>query len=137
MSFKTHTVDDGRVPPMESMPAGTITPEIGMALKLTGGKLAVAKGAERPSYISMTERKTPCEDGEAIPVIRAGADIVWETAIPAALTGVKVGDMVTITADGMSVTATKGGAAEIVSMDGTEAGSLVRVRFRGACESCE
>lgn len=137
MSFKTHTVDDGRVPPMESMPAGAITPEIGMALKLEGGKLSVAKGAERPGYISMTERKAPCKDGEYIPVIRAGADIVWETAVPAALTGVKPGDMVTLAADGMSVTATKGGAAVIVSMDGTEAGSLVRVRFGGVCESCE
>lgn len=137
MAFKTHTVDDGRIPPMESMPAGDITPEIGMALKLESGKLAIAKGAERPSYISMAERKTACKDGEIIPVIRIGPDIVWETAASVAMTGVKPGDKVTLSADGMSVTAAKGGAAEIVSLDGTEAGSLVRVRFGAGCTDCE
>lgn len=131
MAFKVFITDDGRTPPLESMPAGAITPEIGMALRLNAGKLVQAKGAEKPGYVSMTERKTPCTAGEKIPVIRIGADIVWETTASVALTGVNPGDKVTISADGMEITATKGGMAEIVSMDGTEKGSAVRVRFDG------
>lgn len=136
MSFKVHTTDDGRTPALESVSAGEITPEVGMALTLTAGKLAVAKGAEKPAYISMTERKEPCRDGEKIPVIRVAGDIIFETTASAAMTAVKVGDKVTISADGMEVTATKGGAAEIVSMDGAGAGSRVRIRF-GGCADCE
>jgi len=137
MAFKVHTTDDGRTPPLESLPAGGITPEIGMALKMTGGKLDIAKGAENPRYISMTERIAPCGDGERIPVIRVGADITWETTAAAEMDAVKPGDRVTLSNDGMEVTATTGGPAEIVSMDGTETGSRVRVRFPGGCTDCE
>lgn len=137
MGFTVHTTDDGRNLPIEYLPAGTVTPKIGMALRLTGGKLAAASGAEVPSYIAMTEREKPCEDGEIIPVVRVGADVVWRTTAAVALTGVSLGNKVTLSADGMAVTATKGGAAEITGMDGTEAGSRVTVRFGGVCEACE
>lgn len=137
MGFKVHSVDDGHVPPLEYLPAGAITPRVGMALKLEAGKLAPAKGAERPGFIAMTERREACKDGEVIPVMRVGRDIVYEATATAAMTGVKPGDKVTISTDGMGITATKGGAAEIVSLEGGEAGGLVRVRLGGACESCE
>lgn len=136
MGFTVHTTDDGRNLPIEYLPAGAITPKIGMALLLTGGKLAEAKGAEVPAYISMTERKAACEDGEIIPVVRVGADVVWRATASAALSGVKLGDKLMLSTDGMAVTATKGGAAEVVGMDGTEAGSGILVRFGGLCDSC-
>lgn len=137
MGFTVHTTDDGRNLPIEYLPAGTITPKIGMALRLASGKLAAVEGAEIPAYIAMTEREKPCEDGEIIPVVRVGADVVWRTTAAVAMTGVALGDRVTIGADGMSVTATTGGAAEITGMDGTEAGSRVLVRFGGVCAACE
>lgn len=134
MGFKVHYTDDGRTPSFESMPASEgLTPRLGMALKLEEGRLSAAQGAQRPAYISMTERETPCADGESIPVIRAGADIVFETVLEEAPDGVKPGDRLTLTTDGMSVTATKGGAAEVVSADE----GAVRVRFGVACEACE
>ena len=88
-------------------------------------------------YISMTERAEPCGDGEIIPVLRIGADVVWETTASADMKSVKPGTKVTISADGMEVTATAGGAAEIISMDGTDVGSRVRVRFGVGCADCE
>lgn len=137
MGFTVHTTDDGRNLPIEYLPAGAITPGLGMALKQADGKLGLAKGAEKPVYISMTERDTPCADGEIIPVVRVGADVVWRTTASADMSAVKLGDKVTISADGMEVTATKGGAVEIVGMDGTEAGSVALVRFGAGCADCE
>ena len=137
MVFTVHTTDDGRNLPIEYLPAGAIMPKIGMALKQNSGKLVPAKGAEKPVYIAMTKRKTACEDGEIIPVVRIGTDVVWRTTASADLSAVKLGDKVTISADGMEVTATTGGAAEVVCMDGTDAGCMVLVRFGGGCADCE
>ncbi len=136
--FKIHTVDDGRNPPHEYHPAGAgLTPKVGMALKMSEGKLAMATGADKVSYISMCERAEACEDGELIPVIRASSDIIFETTAQAALSGVNVGDKVQISEDGMEVTATKQGCAEIVYKDGDKAGDMVRVRFGEADAAAE
>lgn len=137
MGFKVYTTDDGRNMPIEYLAAGKITPQLGMALLQKEGKLDTAKGAEKPSYISMTERAEPCEDGEIIPVLRIGADVIWETTASADMTSVKPGAKVTISTDGMEVTATTGGAAEVISMTGTDVGSKVRVRFGVGCADCE
>lgn len=135
MGFTVYTTDDGRNLPNEYLPAGAITPKLGMALKLTSGKLAAAKGADVPLYLSMIERDTPCTDGEVIPVVRVNADVVWRTTASVAMTGVVPGDKVTISTDSMEVTATKSGQAEVVGMDGTEKGSVVFVRFVGGAAS--
>lgn len=129
MGFMVHSTDDGRVPAVEYLPAGVITPKAGMTLTQTGGLLVSAVGSSAPSYISMCDRDKPCEAGEVIPVIRAGADVVFETTFSADADAVKLGDKVTISADGLSVTATTGGSAEVVYIDGTEKGSMCRVRF--------
>lgn len=129
MAFFVHSTDDGRVPGLEYLPCGAITPKVGMALMWSEGNLIAASGTNRPAYISMCERDTACEKGDVIPVMRAASDVIYETAASVAMTSVKPGNKVTLSADGMSVTATTGGAAEIVSMDGTDVGSAVRVRF--------
>ena len=56
MGFKLYTTDDGRVPGIEYLPCGAITPKIGMALKQTNGNLAMATAATEPTYISLCER---------------------------------------------------------------------------------
>lgn len=129
MGFMIHSTDDGRVPAAEYLPAGAITPRAGMALKQTGGLLVSAVGADAPSYICLCERETACTAGEDIPVARVSGDIVFETAFSADASGVALGDKVTISADGLSVTATAGGPAEVVYIDGTGKGSMCRVRF--------
>ncbi len=128
--FMIHTTDDGRIPGFEYLPASAFTPKVGMALMMTNGKLAVAGAANKPVYISMTERDAVCTAGELIPVIRVQPDIIFETTFSAAASSVKPGNKVTMTADGMQVTATtEGGVAEIVEMHGIAAGDKVRVRF--------
>lgn len=130
MAFKVYQTDDGRVPGIEYLPAGTITPKIGMALLQTSGKLAIATGSNQPTYISMCDRVTPCADGEIIPVLRVLPDMIFETEFSAAATSIKLGDKVTLHTDGLQVTATTtDGVAEVVYMDGTASGSMCRVRF--------
>lgn len=137
MGFFVHTTDDGRNLPMEYLPASALTPRIGLAMKLTAGKLAAVKGAESPAYICMTERDTPCEEGDILQVARIAPDTVWRTTAAADMSDIHVGDMVTISADGLEVTATKGGTALVTAMDGTAAGSAVLVRLVGICPGCE
>lgn len=133
MAFKIYQTDDGRVPSIEYLPAGTITPKVGMALTQSSGKLAIATGTTAPTYISMCERETACTDGEVIPVLRVLPDMVFETTFSASASSVKLGDKVTLHASsGLEVTATTtSGVAEVVYMDGTASGSMCRVRFAG------
>lgn len=137
MAFKVHKTDDGRVMPCEAMPAQGLTPKMGMALKLEGGKLTTASGAVRPQFISMTERNDPCGEGETIPVLRAAADVIWETEAAAAMTGKKPGDRADVSGDGMGITPSADGPVMIVSLEGETAGSRVTVRFIGGCSGCE
>jgi len=131
MAFMIHSVDDGRNIPIEYLPCSAITPKIGMALTQSSGKLAIATGTTKPTYICMTERASAVSAGDIIPVIRVDHDIVFETEFSASASSIKLGDKVTLHAsDGMSVTATtSSGVAEIVYMDGTASGSMCRVRF--------
>ncbi len=130
MSFKIHSMDGGRVPGIEYLPASAITPKVGMALVQTNGQLALATGANAPTYISMCEKDSACTAGEIISVIRVGKDMILETTFAAAATSVKLGSKVTLHTDGLQVTATTtNGVAEIVYMDGTASGSMCRVRF--------
>lgn len=131
MAFKVHSTDDGRVPGIEYLPCGAITPKAGMALVQTSGNLAIATGTSKPAYISMCERETACTAGDVIPVMRVQPDMIFETVWSAAATAINLGDKVTLHAsDGLQVTATTtGGVAEVVGMDGTAVGNTVRVRF--------
>ena len=130
MAFKIHSTDNGHVPCIEYLPAGAITPKVGMALIQTSGNLAVATGANAPTYISMCERESACTAGELIPVIRVDKGTIYETSFATAATSIKLGAKVTLHTDGMQVTATTAsGVAEVVYMDGTASGSMCRVRF--------
>ena len=128
--FIPYKTDDGRVPAWEYLPASAITPKVGMALTMTSGKLALASGTTKPTYISMVEKEVACTAGDIIPVVRVGADMILETTFSAAATSVVPGAKVTVATNGLQVTGTTtDGIAEVVEMDGTTAGSKVRVRF--------
>lgn len=130
MAFKIHSVDDNRAPGIEYIPAGAITPKVGMALTMQNGKLAVASGTTAPSYISMCETEAALTAGTVIPVIRVGKDMIFETSFSAAATAIVPGQKLTLSTDGMQVTGTTtNGVAELVYMDGNTAGSMCRVRF--------
>lgn len=127
--FTVYSTDDGRNLPIEYLPAGAITPKVGMALAMTGGQLAVCSGAAAPTYIAMIEKEAAVEAGHIIPVVRVTPGVIWKTASSVAMTGVALGEKVNIDSTGLLVTATEGGAAEVVYIEDTAAGGCVHVRF--------
>ena len=131
MAFFIHKADPGAIPPFEYLPCGAITPKAGMALIQSSGKLAVATGTSKPTYISMVEKSAAVTAGELIPVIKVDPSIIFETTNSASLADVSVGAKVTLHASsGMQVTATTtSGVATIVEKLGDAVGSKVRVRF--------
>lgn len=130
MAFLIHSTDDHRTPHAESKPCSAITPKVGMVMTMTGGKLVAATGTTKPTYLCITQRESACTAGEEIDVLRIQPDMVLETSFSAAATAVNIGDKVTVSTDGTQVTATTtNGTAEVVYMDGTDAGSMCRVRF--------
>ena len=127
--FYIHTVEGGHVPPFEYLPADGVKPAVGMALVLTGGKLAVASGTTKPTHISMCQREAACAGGELIPVIAVSDAITF--AVPSSVANtVAVGGKVTISTDGLNVTATTtDGTATIVGKCGTAKGDVQYVKF--------
>lgn len=132
--FVPHKNAAGNVIPWEYLPAGAITPKVGMALVQTSGNLAIATGANAPTYLSMIEKDSACTAGDMIPVIRVDHDTIYETSNSASFASIKKGDKVTLHAsNGLQVTATKtDGVAEVVDFDdvaASGAGGKVYVRF--------
>ena len=132
--FVPHKNAAGNVIPWEMLPCSAITPKIGMALIQSSGNLAIATGANAPTYISMCEKASACTAGDLIPVIRVDHDTIYKTTNSASFSGIKKGDKVTLHAsDGLQVTATKtSGVAEVVDFDDVAAsgtGGEVYVRF--------
>ena len=128
--FQVHLTDGGRNPAIEYLPAGAITPKVGLALTQVNGNLALATGATKPTYICMMESDAALTAGTVIPVIRVLPDMIFETTNSAAFTSIKQGDKVTLHTDGAQVTATKtDGVAEVISFDDTAVGSSVLERF--------
>lgn len=129
--FIPYSNEEGRVTPWEYLPAGAIQPDIGTALVFSSGKLAIATGTTKPTHISMHSAPSTLSAGTIIPVIRVQADEIFETTNSASLSGVNVGQKVTLHAsNGAQVTGTTtSGVAEIVAKDGDAIGSRVLVRF--------
>lgn len=130
MAFLTHQNQGGIIPGLEYLPAGAITPKVGLALVMTDGNLAVCGATARPQYICMMQADKALTAGTVIPVFRVLEDMLFATTWSAAASAVSAGDKVTLSADGLEVTATTtSGVAEVISMDGTAIGNTVYVRF--------
>ncbi len=128
--FSVFKTNDGRVPPVEYVPASAITPKYGMALSLSSGKLAVCAGTTKPTYISVIEKDAACTAGDLIPVIRVEDGMIFRTTLSAAGNSLVPGAKVTIASGGLQVTATTtDGVAEIVEVVDAAAGGEVHVRF--------
>lgn len=129
--FIPYSNEEGRVTPWEYLPCSAITPKIGMAMVLSSGKLAIATGTTKPTHICMADYDAAVTVGTIVPVIRVQADEIFECTNSASLSGVNVGQKVTLHAsNGLQVTGTTtSGVAEIVRKDGDASGSTVLVRF--------
>lgn len=131
MGFIPYSNEEGRVTPWEYLPCSAITPKIGMAMVQSSGNLAIATGTTKPTYICMAEYDAAVAAGTIVPVIRVNADEIFETTNSASLSGVNIGQKVTLHASsGLQVTGTTtSGVAEVVYKEADAAGSKVLVRF--------
>ena len=127
MGFKFHTSDPDAG--WEYFPASAINTHVGTALIQNNGLLEIASGDVKPTYISMHESGKTLESGKIIPVMRVSPDAIYECDTTENMTTVNVGDKVTISADGNSVTSTSGAHVEVVAKTKTSYGTTVRVRF--------
>ena len=66
--------------------------------------------------------------GTPIPVSRTSRDVIYETTLQAAAAGTVAGSRLVVKSGGTQVGAGDG-TFEVVSLDGTTAGSIVRGRF--------
>jgi len=130
MSFKPHTYDDGVGLPFEYFPVtGSLAVNSGTMLLITSGKMALATGANKPTYVCISNI-AETTTGETIAVQRVDPKTIFETTLSEADSDIAIGEKHTISADGNQITATTtNGVAEVVSFDGTDAGSKVRVRI--------
>lgn len=130
MGFLIHSTGDHRVPVNKLLPCGAITPRVGMAMVLSGGVLAAASGTTKPTHICVEEHETAVASGTMIHTIQVEPDITFGVPLSAEGTALKVGDKVTIGADGMTVTATTtSGVAQIEKICGTGVDDTVHIRF--------
>ena len=129
--FIPYSSEDGRVQPWQYLPASAIKPTVGMALVMSSGKLAIATGTTKPTYISMFEAQNTLSAGDIIPAIPVERDQIFAATCSASLSGAAVGAKVTLHAsNGCQVTGTTtSGVAEIVAKDGDASGSRVLVKF--------
>lgn len=128
MAFLLQNMDVGQTPPIAYMQAtGGEIIQLGEALVLSADGLLTKCGAEaKPEYIAVG----PKGEADAVPVVKVQDYQIWETQLSAAGDALKVGNKVTLDADGLRVTATTaGGVAAIVEMVGAAVGDSVRVRF--------
>lgn len=130
MAFKPHTNDDGVGQPFEYFPiAGSLAVKSGTMLIMSSGKLALATGTNKPTYVCISNI-AETTTGEIVAVQRVDPKTIFETTLSEADSDIAIGEKHTISADGNEITATtSSGVAEIVSFDGTDAGSKVRVRI--------
>ena len=128
MGFSYHSFDKGGSPAIEYLP---VTAEevyaVGELLNMgSGGTATKCSGTGSPTHLCVG----PADERGCVPATRISEDTIYDAPLTAAGTSLKLGNKVTISADGLGVTATTtSGVAEIVRMDGTAVGDTVGVRF--------
>lgn len=125
MAFMIYQTEDGRVPAWEYYDATGLTPKVGMALKLSSGKLVLSTGATAPQFICMRSQDTAVVAGDApIPVVQVNDGVTFEVATSATLA---VGAAVAVGTDGLTVVSNADGQGVVVAAPET---GYVRVRFK-------
>lgn len=126
--FVLHKQDLGLGVPMDYLPmTAEETVSRGEALVLSSGALTKCGATAKPTYIAAG----PKDDVSGlVPVVKVQDYLIFATTLSADGAALHVGDAVTLSADGLQVTATTAsGVATIVSMDGTGVGDVVTVRL--------
>lgn len=128
MAFLLQSMDVGQTPPIEYRQATAEEAVVlGEALVTAASGLLTKCGATaKPEFIAVGS-----EDAQdMVPVVRVQDYQIWRTELSAAGTALKPGSKVTLSGDGLQVTATtESGVATIVDLEGTAVGVGARVRF--------
>lgn len=128
MAFLLQSMDVGQTPPIEYRQATAEEAVVlGEALVTAASGLLTKCGATaKPEFIGVG----PEDAQDMVPVVRIQDYQIWRTELSAAGTSLKPGSKVTLSGDGLQVTATTdSGVATIVDLEGTAVGDGVRVRF--------
>lgn len=129
--FAIHSSDKVAVLPSEYLPAAAGTYEPGQILNTASGKLAAIASAStaKPQYLCVGH--VVAAAGDLVPVVRVSDDVIFETTLSAAAASAGVGSMLEVSAGGKAVDGASAGKFEVVYLDGTTVGSMVRGRFVG------
>lgn len=128
--FLPHKTDDGAVHPWEYLPAAAGNYQVGQLLNAKSGVLTPISAASTttPGYLCMAD--ITAGEGENVPVTRIRHDGIYETRLSSDAAGAAVGTLLEISAGGLLADAGAQGSFEIVYIEDTAAGSVVRGRFR-------
>jgi len=118
--FQIYQTDDGHELSFEYLPCAAITPKQGMALTVSGGKLAVATGTVKPKYICAREESAAVAAGTIIPAVKVTPDQRWR--VPTSSTSFVIGTAYTLSTDGMGITTTSTDGVFTVDALDTEEG---------------
>lgn len=121
----------GKTPIEKELPATADTAyAIGDALVYgSAGTIVKATGATKPEFICASKDFT-AKAGDKVVAQVIEEDMEFETTFSAVATSIKLGNKVTIDADGSKITATTtNGVAEVIEMAGTAVGSKAIVKF--------
>ena len=130
MAFKPCLTDDGRVQPVEYLPAEAITPKVGLLLEFDTTSHQLQASTTTAQYICMAEKAAAVTAGDLIPVVAIDRDTVYVTQWDGT-TAYDLGETCDI--DATSLLADADGSTNddllIVGMDGSAAGDNVYVKF--------
>lgn len=137
--FLIHTVDAGYIPSSEYLPKGSVTPAIGIPLKLSSGVLAACLATDKPEYICICSKATA---GGDLAVLRVEPGIVFATTNTASFSSITLGTRVqlgtstnagkvtnTAEAPAQGQTPAVEAHAEVIYKEADAAGSVIHVRF--------
>ena len=98
----------------------------GEALVLSKGKLTKCSGANAPAFVCVGDVAGNSQGTSLVPVFRVTEHYIFSVPSVEGIDGLTIGDTVTLSDDGMGITAeTDGGVAEIVAL----CGETVSVKF--------
>lgn len=127
--FLPYSHENGALKPWEYIAAAAGTYQVGQLLDVTNGQLSAISAAKKttPAYVCMASKTVAA--GEELPVQRVSKDVIYETNLSAEAAAAKTGTLLEISTGGLLADAAAAGTFEVVYLEGTAAGSVVRGRF--------
>ena len=132
--FRLVKIETGRTNEAEPVFLGAAPQEtytLGEALVLSGGLATKCTSTTKPAFIAGEDFTAPATGSASLVAYPISSDMVFEVPVTAAPTSLKAGNAVTLSSDGLGVTATTtSGVAVIRDLVGAAAaGDKILVKF--------